>query len=222
MKKITLMLSFIATATLAKDYGLHFDDRGNIIKPDQHYLWKGMDDEKDGFRQAAFKNFKKAAEFGNFHAMSLVALYHMQDQDYLAAHAWFNLIDLSKIPNRAYIEDIVKNLELLMSPEQLKKAQNMKDSLAETYGAYPTLLRREEWKNNMKFTGTHLKGHIPNFLRIQLNSGAVVTGSDLKEQMEQFIYEYEFSLGQGEVTLDEIELIEVDEDAAAGDDGSDQ
>ncbi|WP_223788401.1 hypothetical protein [Marinicella meishanensis] len=216
MKKFTLLLLFVATVGMAKDYGLHFDDRGNIIKPDQHYLWKGIDDEKDGFRQSAFKNFKKAAEFGNFHAMSLVALYYMQDQDYLQAHAWFNLIDLAKIPNRAYIEEIVGNLEQIMSKDQLKNAQEMKGTLAETYGAYPTLLRREEWKKNMKFTGTHIKGYIPNFLRIQLNSGAVVTGSDLKEQMEKFIYEYEFSFGQGEVTLDEIELIEVDEDAAKG------
>ncbi|MCF6300415.1 MAG: hypothetical protein L3J52_04780, partial [Proteobacteria bacterium] len=77
----SLIILFIASSVSAKDFGLHFDDSGNIIKPDQEFMWRGMDDEKDGFRNSAFKNFKRAAEFGNYHAMSLVALYLMQDKD---------------------------------------------------------------------------------------------------------------------------------------------
>lgn len=212
MRKITFIALLVFTGLACADYGLHFDDTGKIIKPDQEYLWRGIDDEKDGFRNSAFKNFKRAAEFGNYHAMSLVALYYMQDKDYMSAHAWFKLIDLGKIPNRAYVEEIVANLETLMTSKKLKKAEELKAELSETYGSYPTMLRREEWKNNLRFTGTHLKGHIPPFLRIQLNSGMVVTGHSVKEQVEQFIYEYEFDFGQGEVTLDEIELIEEGEE----------
>ncbi len=215
MKKIktftSLIILFIASSVSAKDFGLHFDDSGNIIKPDQEFMWRGMDDEKDGFRNSAFKNFKRAAEFGNYHAMSLVALYLMQDKDYQSAHAWFKLIDLGKIPNREYMEEIVGNLEVMMSPQELQQADDMKSELAETYGSYPTMLRRAEWKNNLKFTGTHIKGYIPPFLRIQLNSGMEITGQNLKKQVETFIYDYEFNFGVGEVTLDEIELIEEDE-----------
>jgi hypothetical protein len=64
------------------EYGLHFDDSGNIIKPDHYYLAKGIKDDKDGFKKSAIKHFKQAAEFGNQYAMSLIALYHMQDKDY--------------------------------------------------------------------------------------------------------------------------------------------
>ncbi|VAW45527.1 hypothetical protein MNBD_GAMMA02-1787 [hydrothermal vent metagenome] len=207
----SLIILFIASSVSAKDFGLHFDDSGNIIKPDQEFMWRGMDDEKDGFRNSAFKNFKRAAEFGNYHAMSLVALYLMQDKDYQSAHAWFKLIDLGKIPNREYMEEIVGNLETMMSPQELQQADDMKAELAETYGSYPTMLRRAEWKNSLKFTGTHIKGYIPPFLRIQLNSGMEITGQNLKKQIETFIYDYEFNFGVGEVTLDEIEIIEADE-----------
>ncbi len=211
MKKLTAITCLLITSLAFADYGLHFDDKGQIIKPDQHYLWLGIDDERDGFRDSAFKNFKRSAAFGNYHAMSLVALYYMQDKDYLSAYAWFKLIDLGKIPNAAYLEEIIGNIETVLSKDELKQADDMRYDLSETYGSYPTMLKREEWKNNMKFTGTHIKGYIPPFLKIELNSGYVVTGRDLKEQVEKFIYEYEFSFGQGEVTLDEIEIIEVDE-----------
>jgi hypothetical protein len=212
MKKINtiaaLVFLFIASSVSAKEYGLHFDDAGKIIKPDQEYMWRGMDDEKDGFRDSAFKNFKLAAEYGNYHAMSLVALYLMQDKDYKSAHAWFKLIDLGKIPNREYMEGIVKNLEVMMTPDELKKAEELKSELAETYGSYPAMLRRAEWKNNLQFGGTHIKGYIPPFLRIQLNSGMEISGQTLKKQVDNFIYNYEFDFGVGEVTLDEIELID--------------
>ena len=204
----TLVIFLIVSSVSAKDFGLHFDDTGKIIKPDQEFLWRGMDDEKDGFRNSAFKNFKRAAEFGNYYAMSLVALYLMQDKDYQSAHAWFKLIDLGKIPNREYMEEIVNNLETMMSPDELKQAEALYAELSETYGSYPTLLRRAEWKNNLKFTGTHIKGYIPPFLRIQLNSGMEINGHNLNKQVDNFIYNYEFDFGVGEVTLDEIEVIE--------------
>ena len=199
---------FFAALVSGKDFGLHFDDSGNIVKPDQEFLWRGIKDEKDGFRDSAFKNFKQAAEFGNYHAMSSVALYFMQDKDYKSSHAWFKLIDLSKIPNREYMEEIIKNLEALMSDEELKQAEELNSELTETYGNYAAMQRRAEWKNSLQFTGTHLKGYIPPFLRISLNSGMQVSGHNLKKQVDTFIYDYEFTFGVGEVTLDEIELIE--------------
>ena len=212
MKKIQVITAVFLLMTLsfasAREFGLKFDDSGKIIKPDQEYLWRGMDDEKDGFRESAFNNFKRAAEYGNYHAMSVVGLYLMQDKDYPAAHAWFKLIDLGKIPNKEYMEEIVNNLEALMTADQLKQAQTLNAELTETYGSYPAMLKRAAWKDNFKFTGTNIKGYIPPFLRIQLNSGMEVTGANLKKQVDTFIYDYEFDFGVGEVTLDEIELID--------------
>lgn len=208
---LVILLSALSSITTAKEYGLHFDDTGKIIKPDQHYLWLGVKDEKAGFRDSAFKNFKLAAEYGNYHAMSLVALYFLQDKDYKSAHAWFKLIDLGKIPNREYMETMVKNLEIMLSPEALKTSNKDRAELSETYGSYPAMLRREEWRSRLKFTGTHIRGYIPPFLRINLNSGVSISGANVKKQVENFVYNYEFDFGVGEVVLDEIELIEYDE-----------
>ena len=207
-KNILLTLILFNSLASAGEYGLHFDDRGNIVRPDQAFLAKGIDDEKDGFRNSALKNFKKSAEYGNFLAMSLVGLYLMQDKDYVASHAWYRLVDLDKIPNGAYIAEMINNLEQIMSPKELKKANKLKSELAETYGTYPTLLRREQWKNNLQFTGTRIKGYIPPFLQIQLNSGLIVTGSDVKRQVENFTYNYEFDVGVGEVILEDVEMVE--------------
>jgi|SRR5690554_1540195 len=201
-----LLLSGLAVA----EYGLHFDDSGNIIKPDQHYLIRGIKDDQDGFKKDALKNFIKAAEYGNQYAMSLIALYHMQDDNYVDSMAWFKLLDLKQFPNSDYLKDIMANLEKVSNPQQLQAAEDLKAQLSEVYGSYPTLLRREQWKKSLKFTGTHLKGYIPPFLTIQLNSGLVVTGHNVRNQVDNFIYEYQFDFSQGEVTLDDIELIETE------------
>lgn len=211
MKKllITLMLACCFSLS-AKEYGLHFDDRGNIIKPDQEYFARGLDDEKDGFRESALKNFKRSAEYGNHLAVSLIGLYNMQDEKYIEALAWYKIVETEKFENGAMIEDMISKLESMMKPNEVKKADERKAELLETYGAYATLAKRESWKSNLKFTGTHIKGYIPPFLRIELNSGMVVTGNKLKKQVDDFIFNYEFNVPNGDVKLDEIELIETE------------
>lgn len=217
-KKIVFIFTLVSCLATAGEYGLHFDDRGNIIKPDQMYLARGLKDEKDGFREDALKKFKQSAEYGNYLAMSLVGLYLMQDKDYVSALAWYKLVSQDKIPNGAFVAEMIDNLERFMSPQEVKKANQLKSELAETYGNYPTLLRREKWKNSLQFTGTHLKGYIPPFLTIQLNSGMVVTGNDVKRQVENFTYNYEFDTGVGEVILDDVELVEENENNDSTDD----
>lgn len=210
MKILWITCLLILQGVAIAEYGLHFDDSGNIIKPDQYYLAKGIKDDKDGFKKSAQKHFLKAAEYGNQYAMSLIALYHMQDENYVASMAWFKLLDLKQIPNSDFLKAIMSNLEKVSGPEQIKAVETLKDKLKETYGNYPTLLKREAWKNNLKFTGTRIKGHIPLFLTIQLNSGMVVTGHEVRRQVDNFIYEYQFDFGQGNVTLDDIELIDTE------------
>lgn len=212
MRLIVYFFLFALSGLSWAEYGLHFDDSGNIIKPDQYYLARGLKDDNDGFKKSALKHFKKSAEFGNQYAMSLIALYHMQDKDYVSAMAWFNLLDLEKIPNSDFLRTMMNNLEKVSSPEDIEAAHELKSTLRETYGHYPTLLRRENWKKSLEFTGTRIKGYIPPFLTIQLNSGMTVTGQEVRRQVDNFIYEYEFSFGQGNVNLKEIELIEPDDE----------
>jgi len=211
--KLILFLSLTTLFGLSHaEYGLHFNDSGQIIKPDQYYLAQGLKDDKDGFKKDALKHFKKAAEFGNQYAMSLIALYHMQDKDYVSALAWFKLLDLDQIPNSDFLKAIMSNLTKISEPQQIKAAETLKSELKETYGHYPTLLRREDWKKSLQFTGTHIKGYIPPFLTIRLNSGMTVSGHNVRQQVDNFIYDYEFEFGQGNVTLDEIELIESEQE----------
>ncbi len=211
MRLIVYFFLFVLSGLSWAEYGLHFDDSGNIIKPDQYYLARGLKDDNDGFKKSALKHFKKSAEFGNQYAMSLIALYHMQDKDYVSALAWFKLLDLNQIPNSDFLRAIMNNLTKVSEPEQIQAAETLKSELKETYGHYTTLLRREQWKNNLQFTGTRIKGYIPPFLTIQLNSGMTVTGFDVRRQVDNFIYEYEFEVGQGNVSLEDIELIETEE-----------
>lgn len=197
-------LSFTASA----DYGLHFDDDGQIIRPDQYYLAEGLDDDKDGFKEEAKTNFMKSAEYGNYVAMTMLGFYHMQNKELVQALAWFQLIDPDKVPNSQQIKDLAGNISSVLTPAEQKEADNMKAKLAETYGAYPTMVKREAWKKGLKFTGTNIKGYIPPFLRIELNSGMTVTGHDVREQVNSFIYEYEFGVPSGEVIMDEVELVD--------------
>lgn len=211
--KLILFISLTTLFSLSHaEYGLHFNDNGQIIKPDQYYLAKGLKDDKDGFKQSALKHFKQSAEYGNQYAMSLIALYHMQDKDYVSAMAWFKLLDLDQIPNSDFLSAIMSNLEKVSQAKDIKEAKELKSKLSETYGHYPTLLRREAWKKSLKFTGTRIKGYIPPFLTIQLNSGMTVTGHDVRRQVDNFIYEYEFEFGQGNVTLDDIEIIDTEQE----------
>lgn len=210
--KLSLLFCLLIVSGLSHaEYGLHFNDSGQIIKPDQYYLAKGLKDDRDGFKKAALKHFKRAAEFGNQYAMSLIALYHMQDKNYVSALAWFKLLDLDQIPNSDFLQAIMSNLTKISEPDDLQAAEDLKAELKETYGHYPTLLRREAWKKSLRFTGTHLKGYIPPFLTIQLNSGMTITGHDVRRQVDNFIYEYDFEFSQGDVSLKELEIIDSDE-----------
>jgi hypothetical protein len=106
----------------------------------------------------------------------------------------------------------MNNLSKISEPEQIKAADELKAELRETYGHYPTLLRREAWKKSLKFTGTHIKGYIPPFLTINLNSGMTVSGHEVRRQVDNFIYEYDFEFSQGDVSLKELEIIESEDE----------
>ena len=206
---LTLTLLLISTFTWA-DYGLHFDDSGEIIRPDEYYLGEALSDDKDGFRDAAITNFKKSAEYGNYVAMTMLGFYHLQNKELVQALAWFEMIDQDKVPNSQQIKDLAGNITSVLTPAEYQQVKNLKAQLAETYGAYPTLVKREQWKKSLKFTGTNLRGYIPPFLRIELNSGVTVSGFEVRNQVNEFIYEYEFGVPTGEVIMNEVEVLETE------------
>lgn len=73
------------------------------------------------------------------------------------------------------------------------------------------LLKREKWKKSHQFTGSRIKGHIPIGLRFELDNGVLVTGTDIREQMDDFVYEYDHQFNSGAVKLKDIEYIEGNE-----------
>ncbi len=188
-------------------FGLHFDEYGNVVKPDQEFLVRGLDDDEQGFRQSALNNFKKSAWFGNHYAMSLVGLYHLQDEAYVKSLAWFKIIDLSAVSNKQYIEDMIFKLENYLKKDELDEVKELNAELSEVYSDYQTLLNREKWRKNIRVTGTRIRGHIPSGLTF-LTDGGAVTGFNVRNQIEEFVYEYDFNFSGGDVKLNEVELID--------------
>ncbi|MFC3193477.1 hypothetical protein ACFODZ_04370 [Marinicella sediminis] len=210
MKKpqLFILLLLILASAVRAEYGLHFDDNGQIIRPDEYYFAQGVEDREDGFAEAAHSQFLKSAAYGNQLAMSMVGFYHLNNKDLVKAVAWFQLVNPGQVDNSQQITDLIDNISAVLTAEELAMAKKLRAQLAETYGPLPTLVKRESWKKSLKFTGTSLKGYIPPFLRIELNSGISVTGSNLRNQIDGFIYEYEFGVPEGKVTLDDIEIPE--------------
>ncbi len=200
-------------------FGLHFDQDGKLIMPDQEFLARGFNDDEKGFRKSAIKNFKRSASYGNHYAMSIIGLYHLQDEAYIKSLAWFKMVDLSALENRKRVEDVIYKLENYLTKDDLKEVEELKERLTEIYSNHQTRSNREEWLKNLKVTGTRIKGHIPGFLTFNIMrpgqpmdfySTAGVTGYQVRNQIEEFVYEYDFNFSEGDVKLNDVELIDDD------------
>lgn len=209
MQKITIFFLLVLGSCdlVAKNkFGLHFDKAGKVIMPDREFLARGLDDDRRGFRKSAIENFKRSASYGNHYAMSLIGLYHLQDEAYVESLAWFKMLNLSTLKNRKKIEDIVYKLEKYLKKNDLKKVKVLKSELIETYSDDQTLLNRKEWLNNLEITGVNVKGHIPGYLTFNLmGAGQImdpfntspINGYNVRDQIEEFIYEYDHNFSKG-------------------------
>lgn len=212
MKKIFLLLLLVLNGSVFSGtpgikFGLHFDEKGRIIRPDEVFLGRGLSDEKAGFKDQAMKNFKESATYGNAYAKYFLGLLYLQKNDYLNGFAWLSLLD-GEFKGADKVNSLLPRVKANLSEEQLKRADSMIEELKETYGEYAGLMKREKWRKSHKYTGTHIKGHIPPFLTIDVGNGVTVSGQNIRKQIETFVYEYEYQFRLGEVNLKETEFID--------------
>lgn len=207
-----LLSCAVNAGTPGVEFGLHFDEQGNIIRPDEVFLGRGVKDDKAGYKASAMKNFKISASYGNAYAKYFLGLLYLQQNDYISGHAWLSLLD-KEFKGADKVNRLLPKVTANLSPEQAQKAKGLLAELKENYGEYAALLKREKWRKSHKYTGTHIRGHIPNFLKIEVGNGVTVTGTELKKQIETFVYEYEYQFRLGDVKLQETEYIDEDEAA---------
>ncbi len=198
-------------------YGLHFNEDGRVIKPDEYYFHLAAEAEMDGLKVAARKNFQRVASYGNTYGFYYTALLYMQSNDYVKGHAWLSFIKSKQFEFYPKVTRLKAKLEKVLSTEQLQSAQQFKAKLDEVYGVQATFDRRKKWSKSFKLGGTHIRGHVPNFLSIQTRfvgdqvntrGSGDVSAIQLRKTIRGFVYEYDMDLRieAGEVILNDLEL----------------
>ena len=221
--KMTFMLLLVLMALAVSAKELRFDEMGRMLAPDVTYLEQGIDSQGRGHNNDAMRYFKQSARFGNPYAQSAIAFMHMQNEDYLSALAWFKLVDLKMIDKDQLILDLIDELTTHVSSDQQLKLQTLSDELTAQYGKQAALEYRQEWKNNIAFGGSKIKGNIPGRVKIYpagrieqrgfgeaeiFVSSTYVTGEMVRLQLKEFIYDYELKFTQGKVSLKDVEFID--------------
>ncbi len=223
---LILLLCLTSWLSLAKDnkifpvgkYSLHFTQNGEVIKPDGHYVNLAVHDVLDGFKKSAIKNFQKAASYGNTYATYYASLLYLQEEDYVNGYAWLSMVETKSFPEADNVLDLLDKLENSLSSDDMSRVNDLKVELKEVYGAEAAYSRRMAWSKNFKMAGTHLKGNIPQGIRIQtdlshgtINRGtANITPIVIERAIKTFVYEYEFDyrIKEGDVIMGEIELLD--------------
>ena len=205
-------------------YGLHFNELGEVVNPDEYYTYLGAKDHYDGLNKSAINNFKRAASYGNTFAMHFVGLLYLQENDNVRGYAWLSLVPTNKGPYAEKTSALLDKLNQTLSPDELSRAEELKAKLLETYDVANTFERRLAWSKDFKLTGTHLKGRVPNHLAIittpQIGYGNVgnmtvsnASSETLKKSLRNFVYEYklDFRLQDGLVEQGEIKIQDTEE-----------
>lgn len=209
----TLLLSFSLSLTASR---LHFNKHGDIVKPDFEQVRLGLKDSEKGKVDSAMAHYKKAARFGNYYAMTLIAVEYIKQKDYVQAKAWLNLIDLNRTQQRDLISDTLNLLERKLTADQMAESAKTHQELLQKYSHEATFDYRESWRNGLQFTGTKTRGKVPQYLTIVLEaegniektSKVSVTGHEIRSQLEHYVHEYDFDVPFGEVNLPPVEMIE--------------
>ncbi len=77
MKFICCFFLFLSLTNVNADSRLHFNNMGDIVKPDFEHIRLGLVDNKKGKEESALKRFKAAARYGNYYAITLVSVYYI-------------------------------------------------------------------------------------------------------------------------------------------------
>jgi hypothetical protein len=219
-----LLMLLAMTLGLAQAGEMRFDQHGNMLMPDHTYLTQGLKDLEQGYENDAMRNLLKAAEFGNPYAQATIAYVHLQQKQHIKALAWFQLIDLSMIEKEEAIVQKVEALQAHLSADDQRAADELLVALKKDYGKSATLAHRLDWQNSISFGGTRLKGKLPGRItvypaaRIEKKgleteifvSPVSVSGQQVQQQMDQFVFEYELRFTEGRVRIGELELNDQD------------
>lgn len=225
--KILVLLGMVVIATAAiSAEGIQFDSHGKIIAPDIKYLEKGIDAQAAGYEGDAMRYLKKSARFGNAYSQAVIGLMYLKNKDYISTLSWFKLIDLKMIPNNDMIEVMMAELENKLTDSEKESVNLLFTALNDKYGKHAALKHREKWQKSLSFGGSHVKGHVPSGLKIHVSggveqgsggayklmgSGMTINSFNLKQQLYEFVYEYELKFINGEVQLKDFELLDDDQ-----------
>ena len=199
-------------------YKLHFNQDGDVIAPDEYYVFQAIKNEKDGFKKMARQDFQRAASYGNTFGMFYTGLLYLQENDSIKGYAWLSMVDTDRFPFANRVIDLMQKLEVNLTKDEVEKANQFTEELKKYYGVSAGFNRRLKWSKDFKLTGSNIKGYIPNRLSIQTNfshgtigkMNANVSTMRLEKNLKQFVFEYEmdYRLTEGEVKMGEMELIE--------------
>jgi hypothetical protein len=221
--KTVAMLVLILKLCSISAAELRFNEQGKMLAPDQIYLDQGIESQGRGHKNDAMRHFKKSARFGNPYAQSAIAFMHMQNEDYVSALAWFNLVDLKMIDKGELISTLISELDTHMTESSRLQLKQLYDQLVAEFGKEASLIHREDWKKSIAFGGSKIKGHVPGRVKIYsagrieqrgfgeaeiFVSAAFVTGESVRLQLKEFIYEYEYKFTHGKVSLGDLEMID--------------
>ena len=214
MKKIVVIVSFLFSSVLmAEDiYNLKFDNiTGKLINPDSQYLNTGLKDQEQGKIDSAIDNFTKSAEFGNYLAMSMIAYHHLSNKNYIESMAWLQLIDVNKFKRKDHKDNtgkMIKELKAYLMTDEMLKVGLRHAELKKSYGALPTFQKRKDWKKRIKTPGSMTKFGIPPSLLLELESGIQIDAETVRSEVDDFVYNHEFSGQDAFVILKEGRLIQ--------------
>ncbi|MCX7552288.1 hypothetical protein OS175_00230 [Marinicella sp. S1101] len=204
IKKTTtlLLLLFVAITTLAES-SVSFDRTGQLRLPDAELLNKARHAHQDNRPDEALGYLLQAARFGSNQAKASVAQHLLEDQtkehdQWLDALAWLLLLQQENTGyDPATCHRIIDSLKQKLSSEELAAAEQKTTLLHHTYGAAAALQYRQDWRQNLRFTGSRIAGYIPNNLTvIPVEDGRPgtltinLTGQQIRQQLDAFVNTY--------------------------------
>lgn len=217
-----LFMIFLLAASLnpavAKD-SIQFNTQGEVIPPDEVHLARGLEHEQDGFADAAINSFTKASAYGNEHARFFIGLLHLQENRYIDALAWLYLVNAEKINRVDKIQQLKAAAMAELTDAELLLAEEVLLRLERTHNATSARLKRASWRNNLKFTGSNVRGRITPGVRVYANArlevrpdgtldylqATPISSNRLRSDLEEFVFQYRYDLAEGTVEMHDIE-----------------
>lgn len=200
------------------NYKLHFSQAGDLIEPDEYYIFQAVKNEKDGFKKSARKYFQRAASYGNTFGIFYTGLLYLQEDEVVKGYAWLTLVDTKRFPFASRVKSLRSKLEAQLNSQELEQSKVFAEKLNHFYGATAGFNRRLHWSRNFKLTGSNIKGYVPHKLSIQtdFSHGVIspmnvnVSTARIEKSIKQFVYEYEmdYRITNGEVNMGELELVD--------------